>query len=534
MERGKGFIWGKRVWRISFWGIILFWLFSLPSFKEEVKATREAEETLEVKGDLITLNFHDADIREALRLLSTHAGINIVPDAEVTGEVTIVLRKVSWERALDTILRMQRLTSIRDEDIIRVTTPEKLREEKKREELRTRVFPLNFAQAAEVKESIAGALSEKGKIIINERKNALLITDTAARLANIEEIMRELDTPTVQIAIEAKLIEVILEEGEDLGIDWHIEGGLTRGAIRPTTFPFEAGRGLGDLSPAPGEGFAPGEHFPLLEAADFTFGILSAEAFRAVLYLLDTRAETHILSAPTITTLSNEEARLHSGVRHPVPIMIFDEERGVWEVTGYEFIEIGVILTVTPTVRPGGEILMELKPEVSEILEMIALGVGGGMEAPLVTTKEARTRVMVGDGETLVIGGLMRTEERESVSRVPLLGDLPFLGGLFRKKGREEVKTDLLIFVTASIVQEPALLSAHQRLRLEEMGTARQLYEEEQRVEKYYLSGKRYFRRGDYEGAIIEFEGVLDFDPEHRGARRLLRRAERLLRERGE
>ena len=481
---GKKLGWWPGVRRVSSWGIVLIWLFSFPSLGEEVEVPLEAEVALEVEvtpeveEDLITLNFYDADIREVFRLISTHAGINIVPDAEVTGEVTIILRDVSWERALDTILRMQRLTSIRDEDIIRVTTPEKLREEKKKEELRTRVFPLNFAPAAKVKESLAGALSERGKIIINERKNALLITDTATRLANIEEIMRELDTPTVQIAIEAKLIEVILEEGEDIGIDWNVVGGITQGAIRPTTFPFEVDHSLGDFAPAPGEDFPLGEFFPFPDPVeDFTFGILSAAAFRAVLHLLETQAETRILSAPTVTTLSNEEARLHSGVRHPVPTMTFDEEAGVWMVTGYDFIEVGIILNVTPTVRPGGEILLELKPEVSEILEMIALG--GGLEAPLVATKEAETRVMVGDGETLVIGGLMRTEERERVSQVPLLGDLPILGGLFRRKDREEVKTDLLIFVTASIVQEPALLSAHQRLRLEELEAAQQPYEKE-------------------------------------------------------
>ncbi len=479
---GKKLGWWPGVRRISSWGIVLIWLFSLPSLGEgaevplAVEVTREVEVAPEVKeatpevvGDLISLNFQDADIRGVFRLISTHAGVNIVPDAEVTGEVTITLRDVCWERALDTILRMQGLISIREGNIIRVTTPRRREEEMKGEELKTRAFPLNFAQAAEIKESLEGALSERGKVTVNERTNALLITDIPARLANLEEIIRELDTRAVQITIEARLIEVILDEGEDIGIDWNVVGGITRGAVRPTTFPFEADHSLGDFATTPGAGFAPGEDFPMMETADFTFGVLSAEAFRAVLHLLETRAETSILSAPKITTLSNEEAKLLTGIRHPVPTMTFSYERGVWEVTGYEFIDVGVILTVTPTARPGGEIIMELKPEVSEILGEIPFL--GGLTVPVVATKEAETRVMVGDGETIVIGGLMRTEERDRLSQVPLLGDIPLLGGLFRKKTKGEVKTDLLIFVTATIVKERELLSDHQEALLEQMET---------------------------------------------------------------
>ena len=535
MER-KRVTQGWRARRSFFWGMVLILLFSLLlRGEEEVPALpgEEGKEVLEVKEALITVNFQETDIRDVLRLISAHAYINIIADPEVIGAVTLQLKDVSWERALAIILDMHDWVSLREENIIRVTTAKKFKEdmkaraeEMKTAALETRTFFFDFALASEMKESIKGALSERGKVGLNEPANALVVTDIPARLASLEKLIGELGAETVQITIEAKLVEVSLGDKEDLGIDWNIVGGITRGAIRPTTFPFEADHSLGDFTTTPGAGFATGENFPEMEAADFTFGVLSAEAFRAMLHLLETQTDAQTLSAPNITTLSNREAKILTGVKRPIPTFTFDEERGEWEITGYEFLDIGIILTVTPRARPGGNIIMKVKPEVSETLREVPFP--GGLTVPELRTKEAETQVMVKDGETLVIGGLMETMEIDTSSQVPLLGDIPVLGRLFRKEGKEDRRTELLIFVTARLVQEQKL-SDYQKVRLEQVEASRRLGEGKRMAEEHYLSGRRYLRQRDYERASVEFKAVLEIDPHHRRARKLLRRAERSL-----
>ncbi len=543
--------------------VVLLSGFLLAEEKSPVLPTEEVKQTQDGTGALITINLQDADIRGVLHLISTYANINIVADPEVTGEVTIALKNVSWERALRLILDMHKWTSLREENVIRVTTAKKLKEEmeaaalkkemesailKKKMEavalkkemdatilkkeietaiLETRTFFFNFAMASEMEKSIKGALSERGKVSINEQANALVITDVPAHIAKIEKVIGELSAETAQIIIEAKMLEVTLGDEKDTGIDWNVVGGITRGAIRPTTFPFEADRGLGDFTTRPGAGFALGEVFPIMGAADFTFGVLSAEAFRAVLHLLETRTDTRTLSAPNITTLSNREARILTGTRHPIPTMTFNEERGAWEVTGHEFIDVGILLTVTPRAGPGENIIMKVKPVVSEVLKEITFL--GGLTVPVLRTKEAETEVTVKDGETLVIGGLMETTEKKTVSRVPLLGHIPLLGLLFRKEKKEDVSAELLIFITAHLVKEQKL-SDYQKARLQEIEVSWQIEERKRMAEGHYLAGKRFLLRGDYKSAAGEFKKALNLDPGHQEANRLLRRAESRLR----
>jgi type IV pilus assembly protein PilQ len=469
------------------------------------------------------VNFQDADIRDVLRLISTYANVNIVADPEVTAEITISLKDVPWDKALTMILQMYGLDSVREGNIIRVTTAatmKKLKEETKTEELKTESFFLNFASASKVKESIAGVISKRGKITVNERANALIITDIPTRLSNIEKIIKGLDIETPQVTIETRIMQIDLGKDKDLGIDWNIVGGITKGAIRPTTFPFETNKKLGNYGAA----------FPTPADTDFTFGVLSADTFRAVLHMLETRTDTQTLSAPNITTLSNKEAKIITGTEYPVPTMTLNDQTGTWQVTGYEFIKVGIILTVTPTIRPGGEITMKLKPVVSEVVKEISFL--GGLTVPVIGTKTAETNVMVKDGETLVIGGLMETTKKETISRVPFLGDIPLLGYVFRRKDKSNVKTDLLIFVTPHIVKEQKL-SAYQKARLGQIDSSRRLDENKQMARFHYLSGKRYLQRRDYKQAIREFQQALKLNPTQSETGRLLRRAEGYLKKKG-
>jgi type II secretory pathway component GspD/PulD (secretin) len=261
----------------------------------------------------------------------------------------------------------------------------------------------------------------------------------------IERVIRDLDRKIPQIAIEVRILEVTRREGADIGIDWNIEGGIVRGGVSPITFPFETDRTISDFGIT---------RIPAVDPEAFTFGILSAEAFRAVLRMLITEAKAEVISSPTITTLSNEKATITTAVRHPIPTMAFIEQTGMWEVTGHEFLDSGVILNVTPVVRRGrNEVIMDLKPQVSEVIEIITFP--GGLSVPVLRTKETDVRLTVRDGETLAIGGLIQTKEAERISRVPILGHIPIIRHFFTRRERPEelnVITELVIFVTPRIL----------------------------------------------------------------------------------
>lgn len=392
-------------------------------------------------GDPITIEIRDTCIRDVLHLISAHANVNIIPAPGVEGEVTITLRDIPWVTALGIILETHGFAFRRQENVIMVAREEELRPEG----METGTFFLEFADVTGTKESIRHMLSPGGGITANEKAGALIITDTPTHLLMIERVIRELDQEIPQIAIEVRVLEVTRREGADIGIEWNIEGGITRGGITPITFPFETDFTLPDFGIT---------EIPAVDPGAFVFGILSADAFRAIFRMLITEAEAEVLSSPTITTLSNESATIITAVRHPIPTMAFIEATGMWEITGYEFLDSGVILNVTPVVRQGrDEIIMHLKPEVSEVTELITFP--GGLTVPVLRTKKTDVRLTVGDGETLAIGGLIQTKEAERITKIPILGYIPIIRHFFRKVERPEelnIVTELIIFVTPRIL----------------------------------------------------------------------------------
>jgi type IV pilus assembly protein PilQ len=392
-------------------------------------------------GDPITIEVRDTDIRDVLRLISAHAGVNIIPAPNVKGNITIALRDVPWATALGIILETHGFAFARRENVIMVAREGELRPEG----VKTKTFFLEFADVAVTKESIRHMLSPAGKITANEKAGALIITDTPTHLLMVERVIRELDQEISQVAIEVRILEITRKEGVDIGIEWNIEGGITRGGVTPTTFPFPTDFTLPDFGIT---------KIPPVDPGAFVFGILSADAFRAVFRMLITEADAEVLSSPTITTLSNEKATITTAVRHPIPTMAFVEATGMWEITGYKFLDSGVILNVTPVVRRGrNEVVMHLKPQVSEVTEIITFP--GGLSVPVLRTKETDVRLTVRDGETLAIGGLIQTKEAEKISRVPVLGYIPIIRHFFTRMERPEklnVVTELIIFVTPRIL----------------------------------------------------------------------------------
>jgi len=411
---------------------------------------------------LISLDFHEADIRNVLRIFAEKSGVNVIAGKEVQGTVTIRLINVPWEHALDVLLKTYGFTYERDGNIIRVTTFEQM----KQEELETGVFVLNYAEAKELVESIADVLTERGTVKADERTNMIVAKDIPTNLYRVRQLVERLDRRTPQVAIDTKIVETALDDDENLGISWTIKATL-KGGIRPTTFPFNkisSGGTFGSLfypktagqssfPPAGSEG-----QFPFAAKSDFTFGTLDMSSLQAILELLKTRTNTSIVSNPRITTLNNQKATIHVGEIFNVPTFERNETTGNFEVTGFEERDIGINLEVTPHVNDAGEIVVDLHPEVTDFKSFDTFS--GDLQAPRFDTREANTQVRVRSGETIAIGGLVKDKFVDTTIKVPVLGDIPGLGALFRKTEKAKDKTDLIFFITVHLVNDrPAALA---------------------------------------------------------------------------
>jgi general secretion pathway protein D len=266
-----------------------------------------------------------------------------------------------------------------------------------------------------------------------------------------------MDVKPKLIAIEAKLVETTLGSDEKLGVDWQLRASAS-GAKLPVTFPFPKSAGSGDFTATPnpnnqvggiGPAFPPGQTFPYAIPGDYVFGKLSFDEFRVALDILRQSANTNLVSAPKITTLDNQEAEIIVGTVVPIARYEHAAQTGVLEVSGYDEKKVGVRLLVTPHVGPDSTMILAVNPEISEILEYR----GQFNERPVTSTRSAMTQVQVRSGETVMIGGLIRTVDMKIERKVPILGDIPLLNFLFRHKTVTKQKVDLMIFITPRLIE---------------------------------------------------------------------------------
>ncbi len=445
------------------------------------------EEEPELMPGYVTVNFKGADIRAVLNYLSDVGDVDIVPAPDVEGPVTLKLTNKAWETALDIIVRNYGFAYEREGGIIRVVTVDSL----KMEELSTEVIKLNYAKSEDISDTIGDMLSERGKIQSDSRTNTLVVTDIPTNVYKIKQVIVKLDKKTPQIMIEAKIIETVLGKNERMGIDWNMKVSIA-GAKRPTTLPFnafqpdwglaskiipqyfpvgttgittvttpsadvvaEAGE-AGDFPISDTLGDFATRAFPFVDVDAFTFGTLDFSQFSLVIEYLKQRSDTEIISNPRITTLNNKEAKIMVGRVYNFPTFTQIAETGRWVITGYEAKELGIKLLVTPNVNEKGEIVVRLKPEISNYLGMEQIS--AELSAPIWSTREAETEVMVRDGDTIFIGGLIKENTIEQDNKFPILGDLfgdiPFVGHLVKHKVNKKEKTELIFFVTVHIVKD--------------------------------------------------------------------------------
>jgi type IV pilus assembly protein PilQ len=387
-------------------------------------------------GRRMSLDVQSADIETVLRSLSEFSGKNIVATKEVKGSCTLRLRNVSWRHALNILMETQNLGMVETGQTIVISTSDALRKEamerntaaRAQEELlplETRIVPVSYANGGEMAKSVEKTLTKRGHIEVDSRTNSLVVTDIDDRLDQAESMIRSLDTRTPQVEIVARLVDVVVDATRQLGIDWNVNnldifdgGGHEALHVNPGQVPNPAGS----------------FHLGLVK----NFGSLDA-----TLTALEVQNKANIISNPRITTVNNREASVIVGQQIPLIVQDF-AGNAVTQLT-----TIGIKLSVTPHINVGNKITMDVHPEVSDLASQAT--VQGGI---IINTTMADTRVMVNDGETAVIGGLIRSNESTTKRGVPILMDIPLIGALFRSNSTTKQKRELLIFVTPKILTD--------------------------------------------------------------------------------
>jgi type IV pilus assembly protein PilQ len=437
-------------------GAVFVALAPVPAQAQESGAIRQVG-LVRTGAGTFSLDVEGADIRTVLRAISEFSGRNIVMSDAVAGRVRVSLRNVLWQDALRTVLRANGLDYVDENGILRVDDMKKLQAEQVEREtarakaaelvpLETRVVKLNYANAAELTTALAGSLSKRGSILVEKRTNSLIISDLPDRVGAVEKMALDLDTATPQIEITAKLVDVDVEALRDIGIEWNVspqEPEFWSGVDDPSGSGTNVLPGGGPFHNDDYTLQAAGEHNTGISdpATRLTFGVFKNWAsIEAQLQLLEQDRRAKIISNPRITTVDNREAKILVGQK--IPLIVQDVAGNAVS----QLQTIGIQLKVTPHLTADRKVVMDLHPEVSDL--STSSTVQGGV---IINTSEADTRVMVDDGQTAVIGGLIRSNENEIRRGTPLLKDIPLLGMLFRSNSTTRANRELLIFVTPRI-----------------------------------------------------------------------------------
>jgi type IV pilus assembly protein PilQ len=419
-------------------------------------------------GKRISLDFKDADIHNILRLISEVSKLNIITSDDVSGKITVTMRNVPWDQALDIILKTKKLGKVRHGNIIRVAPLVTLAEEqelaakaaearKTLEPLRVRLIPVNYAVASDVKKQVKDILSERGTVTVDKRTNVLIVKDVLENLIKAEGLVRSLDAETPQVLIEARIVEANTQFVREVGIQWGGDLSFSAATGNPTglAFPSQINMEGGADDSTTNTDFSgtanPGNFAVNLPAAvgagsggalGFIFGSAGGSAHLNLrLSALENRGAVKIVSAPKIATLDNHKAKIGQGVSIPISVV---SAAGVNTM----FVEAKLELEVTPHITQEGSILMEIKVKKNEP-DFSRTGARGD---PTILKKEAETQVLVRDGDTTVIGGIYTKKTSDTFVGVPVLSRIPVLGWFFRNTKKNDERTELLIFITPRIV----------------------------------------------------------------------------------
>jgi len=395
------------------------------------------------RGEPLSLNFQDVQVRAVLQVLADHAGVNLVASDSVQGNITLRLQDVPWEQALDLVLRSKGLARREEGNVLLVAPAAELAGQSldarlgqaldaQLQPLQRELMPIHHAVASELAELLLatladdGILTGRGSLSVDARTNTLVAYQPADRLAELRHLVAQLDVPVRQVAIEARIVEANVDYEKSLGVRW---GGPLYGEnVRPGKELF-VDLGVERAGSSVGLGLLRG-------------GILLDLELSA----MEKSGNGEIISQPKVVTADKETARILKGTEVPY------QETSKSGATSVSFREASLSLEVTPQITPDNKVIMTVRVTKDEPDYVNALN-----NVPPIRKNEVNAKVRVADGETIVIGGVYSTTQNNVVDKVPFFGDLPYVGRLFRRDVLQEKKSELLVFLTPRIMSDQTI-----------------------------------------------------------------------------
>jgi len=435
-----------------------------PISKEEEEKKKKTK--FGYTGDRLSLNFQDIEVRSVLQLLADFTGLNLVVSDSVVGNLTLRLKNVPWDQAMDIILKTKGLAQRRAGNVIliaptdEIAAREKLELESRKqveelERLSTEFIKVNYAKAEEMAELLNqkdnAILSNRGSVSVDVRTNTLLVKDTNSSLASVRRLLAELDIPVRQVLIESRVVIASDDFSKELGVRFGVsrdslgagttgDTAITTGNLENVTnlvnnSTFSSTDGLNVNLPVqnPAGSFA-------LALAKLPLGTLLTMELTAA--QIEGRGE--VVSSPRVITADSHTARIEQGVEIPY-LELSDGDATL------KFRKAVLSLEVTPQITPDDRIIMDLDVHKDSVGELVSFG--AGLSAPSIDTREVQSQLLVDNGQTVVLGGIYETTNTKQVTRVPFFGDLPIIGALFRSSVVIDDRSELLIFVTPKILQ---------------------------------------------------------------------------------
>ena len=425
-------------------------------------------------GERISLNFQDIEVRAVLQLIADFTELNLVASDTVSGRITLRLQDVPWDQALDLVLKTKGLDKRQVGNVLMVAPGAEIAERERQQieankqiaelaPLRSEFVRIRYAKALDIvglfeagSEDGGSLTSPRGSVVVDVRTNSIIITDTEAKLAEIRDLLALVDIPVRQVMIEARIVVAQSDATKNLGIEWgggylnksddnivSVSGDTTNvvsltdsaiaGTLASVSYP---GALLVDLGVASTSGFA--------------IGFASSDLFlTAELSALEAEGEGEVVSQPKVITGDKQEASIKSGTEIP-----YQQSSPSGETT-VAFKEAVLALFVTPNITPDDRIMLDLRVNQDTVGALVPTGNGGRI--PSIDTTQLETQVLVGNGETVVLGGVFKTEDVEQVRKVPFFGDIPYIGAFFRSETQVHKKTETLIFITPRILADTLL-----------------------------------------------------------------------------
>ncbi|WP_135444612.1 type IV pilus secretin PilQ [Vibrio tasmaniensis] len=421
---------------------------------------------LEKEGKVISINFQDIPVRNVLQLIADYNDFNLVVSDSVTGNLTLRLDGVPWQQVLDIILQVKGLDKRVDGNVILVAPKaeldlreqqvlEKSRLEEELGELKSEIIKINFAKATDIADMIGGEgavsmLSERGSITIDERTNSLLIRELEENIAVIRGIIESLDIPVKQVQIEARIVTVTEGNLDELGVRWGVSstngsfkvGGSIEGNHPSQITPYDDNGGNSAIDDFLNVNL--GATSPSASSIAFQVAKLGSDTLLDLeLSALQQESKAEIISSPRLITTNKKPAYIEQGTE--IPYL----ESSSSGATSVAFKKAVLSLKVTPQITPDNRLVLDLSVTQDRPGQVVKTGTG---EAVAIDTQRIGTQVLVNNGETVVLGGIFQHSVSSQVDKVPLLGDLPVLGALFRRSYENVGKSELLIFVTPKVV----------------------------------------------------------------------------------